>query len=69
MKKLLSLLLVLALLLGTVSALGEADPVPETGEAGIPAVGDVVEGFEAPLYRQRRYKPRFPAVFPHPDDE
>ena len=46
MKKLLSLLLVLALLLGTAPALGEADPVPETGEAGIPAVGDVVEGFE-----------------------
>ena len=46
MKKLLSLFLVLALLLGIVPALGEALPANETAAAGIPAVGDVIEGFE-----------------------
>ena len=58
MKKLLSLLLVLALLPGVVPALGEALPA-ESAEAGIPAVGDVIEGFEVkeirdfPIYGAR----------------
>ena len=51
MRKLLSLLLALALLLGVVPALGEALPA-ETPDAGLPAVGDVVEGFEVKEIRE-----------------
>ena len=51
MKKLLSLFLALALLLGIVSAVGEALPA-ETPDAGIPAVGDVIEGFEVREVRE-----------------
>ena len=51
MKKLLSLFLALALLLGIVPALGEALPA-ETPDAGIPAVGDVIEGFEVREVRE-----------------
>ena len=46
MKKLLSMFLVLALLLGIVPALGEETPAAAAPESGIPAVGDVIEGFE-----------------------
>ena len=49
MKKLLSVLLALALVLGVVPALGEAAAAPA---AGIPAVGDVVEGFEVKEIRE-----------------
>ena len=54
MKKLLSLLLVLALLLSAVPALGEALPAdePDAPAAGLPAVGDVVEGFEVKEIRE-----------------
>ena len=46
MKKLLSLFLVLTLLLGTLSALAEPAPAGAAEAAGLPAAGDVVEGFE-----------------------
>ncbi len=54
MKKILSLLLVLALLLGSVPVLGEALPVsePDGSGSGIPAVGEVVEGFEVKALRE-----------------
>ena len=46
MKKLLSLFLALCMMLGAVTALGEAAPAEEAPEAGIPAAGDLIEGFE-----------------------
>ena len=49
MKKFLSLLLILSLLLGSVSALGESSDSPA---AGIPAAGDIVEGFETKEIRE-----------------
>ena len=49
MKKILSLFLILALLLGIVPAFGESSGAPA---AGLPAVGDVVEGFEAKEIRE-----------------
>ena len=53
MKKLLSLFLILALLLGAVPATGEALPSGETeSHAGIPVPGDVVEGFEVKEIRE-----------------
>ena len=56
MKKILSVLLVLTLLLGCVSGLAEALPAEEDDQLAIPAAGDVIEGFEVkelrdfPLY-------------------
>ena len=50
MKKLLSLFLALAMLLSAVSALGDA--LPADADSGIPAVGDVVEGFEVKEIRE-----------------
>ena len=54
MKKLLSLFLILALLLGVMPALGEALPAEEAeaSAVGLPAVGDVVEGFEVKEIRE-----------------
>ena len=58
MKKLLSLFLVLAMLAGAVSCLGEALPADEPDAASaadyeaLPAVGDVVEGFEVKEIRE-----------------
>ena len=54
MKKLLSLFLALALLLSVVPVLGEALPADEADApaSGIPAVGDVVEGFEVKEIRE-----------------
>ena len=46
MKKILSLFLVLTLMLSTLSALAEPAPADTAEAAGLPAVGDVVEGFE-----------------------
>ena len=46
MKKLLSLLLVLALVVSTLSALAEPALADASEAAGLPVVGDVVEGFE-----------------------
>ena len=45
MKKLLSLLLALAMVLSAVPALAEALPVED--DAALPQIGDVVNGFEA----------------------
>ena len=56
MKKILSVLLVLTLLLSCVSGLAEALPAEEDDQLAIPAAGDVIEGFEVkelrdfPLY-------------------
>ena len=46
MKRILSWFLVLMLLLGTLPALAEPAPADAAEAAGLPAVGDVVEGFE-----------------------
>ncbi|MBR5962158.1 MAG: insulinase family protein [Clostridia bacterium] len=46
MKKILSLFLVLTLMFSTLSALAEPAPADTAEAAGLPAVGDVVEGFE-----------------------
>ncbi len=51
MKRLLSLFLVLTLLLGTLSALAEPAPADAAAAAGLPAAGDVVEGFEVKALR------------------
>ncbi len=47
MKRILSLFLVLALAVSTLPALAEPAPADAAEAAGLPAVGDVVEGFEA----------------------
>ena len=47
MKKLLSLLLALALFVSILPAIAEPAPADADEAAGLPAVGDVVEGFEA----------------------
>ena len=62
MKKLLALILSLALLAGVIPALAEsaAESVP------LPAAGDVVEGFEVKEIRERGHQPRLPAVLPDP---
>ena len=53
MKKLLSLFLALALLLGAFPAMGEALPLDETDSlSGIPAVGTMIEGFEVREIRE-----------------
>ena len=46
MKRILSLFLVLALAVSTLPALAEPAPSGAAEAAGLPAVGDVVEGFE-----------------------
>ena len=46
MKRILSLFLVLALVVSTLPALAEPAPSGAAEAAGLPAVGDVVEGFE-----------------------
>ena len=46
MKRILSLFLVLALVLSTLPALAEPAPADAAEAAGLPSVGDVVEGFE-----------------------
>ena len=51
MKRLLSLFLVLTLLLGTLSVLAEPAPADAAEAAGLPAAGDVVEGFEVKALR------------------
>ena len=52
MKKLLSLFLALAMMLCAVPSLGEALPVEDEPADAIPAVGDVVEGFEVKEIRE-----------------
>ena len=47
MKRILSLFLVLALAVSTLPALAEPAPADAAEAAGLPAVGDVVEGFES----------------------
>ena len=46
MRKLLALFLALALMAGVLPALAEPAPALSDETAGLPAVGDVVEGFE-----------------------
>ena len=46
MKKLLSLLLALALFVSVLPAIAEPAPADTDEAVGLPAVGDVVEGFE-----------------------
>ena len=46
MKKLLSLLLALALFVSVLPAIAEPAPADADEAVGLPAVGDVVEGFE-----------------------